>query len=222
MLVYDLKIELLSYIADPYWPQVEQVINIQKESGMNRTRSSANARKSLEEYLRQKGMTLADYDSLVELSKRPFYVNGDGSAIIVPKRQVSAMLVATCDTARAAFRPCDPAQARVALRPSEWQTDKRVEDASVWERFAVVSSGTGAKLSNQRGLRRSQFIGAEPPDDCEPTGPVSATGCIELDETMVRPEVLEKALVYAGERIGIGASRKMGWGRFVVRGFTEA
>jgi hypothetical protein len=97
----------------------------------------------------------------------------------------------------------------------------RVEDASLWERFAVVSSGTGAKLSNQRGLRRSLFIGAEPPDDCLPTGPVNAHGTIGINETMVRPEVLAKALDYAGESVGIGASRKMGWGRFVVRKFEE-
>lgn len=216
MLTYAIEVELHSYIADPYWPEVEKVINIQKQSGMNRARSSANARKALEEYLRSEQMTLADYDKLVELSKRPFYTNGDGSSIVIPASKVAAMLVQTCDTARAAFRPCAPEQVRVAMRIGEWQTNARVEDAQIWERFAVVSSGTGAKLSNQRGLRRSYFIGAMPPDACTPTKPVVAKGGIDINETMVRPEVLEKALDYAGESIGIGASRKMGWGRFSV------
>ena len=30
------------YIADPYWPERERVINIDKQSGMSRARSSAN------------------------------------------------------------------------------------------------------------------------------------------------------------------------------------
>jgi hypothetical protein len=108
---------------------------------------------------------------------------------------------------------------RVALGIHEWRTDARVSEASLWERFAVVSAGTGAKLSNQRGLRRSLFIGAEPPDDCEPTHPVKVTSTIDINPEMVRPEVLHKALAFAGESVGIGASRKMGWGRFKVERF---
>lgn len=217
MISYQLEVEIHSYIADPYWPERERVINIQKESGMNRARSSANARKALEEYLRANEMTLADYDALVALAERPFYTldgGGPEDTIVIPRKQVTAMLVAACDTARAAFRPCPPEQVRVALRTSEWRTNCTVSEAQPWERFVVVSSGTGAKLSNQRGLRRSLFIGADPPDDCQPTKPVVATGTISINETMVRPETLAKLLEYAGESVGIGASRKMGWGRF--------
>jgi hypothetical protein len=36
---------------------------------------------------------------------------------------------------------------------------------------------------------------------------------------MVRPDVLQKALEWGGRTIGIGASRKMGWGRFSLVGF---
>jgi hypothetical protein len=64
MLTFDLEIELRSYIADPYWPERERLVNIQKESGMSRARSAANRRKALEEYLRSEGMTLKDYDEL--------------------------------------------------------------------------------------------------------------------------------------------------------------
>lgn len=218
MLTYDLTIDLHSYIGHPYWPEREAVINITKESGMQRARSDANRRKSLEEYLRSKDMTLADWDKLNELADRQFYTNGYGISIVVPKKHVVSMLVATCYTARAAFRPCAPEQARIALRASEWKTNATVDDAHLWERFAVVSSGTGAKLSNQRGYRKNLFIGADPPDG-EPTIPVTATGSIEIDEEMVRPEVLENALRWAGQMVGIGASRKMGWGRWTVEEF---
>ena len=52
------------YIAHPYWPAMAKLVDIQKNSGMNRAKSTANRRKALEEYLRGVGMTLMDYDKL--------------------------------------------------------------------------------------------------------------------------------------------------------------
>ena len=66
-------------------------------------------------------------------------------------------------------------------------------------------AGTGQKLSNQRALRADPYI--------EDAG---ATGVIGVDETAVRPEVLWKALAWAGVHVGIGAARKMGKGRFTL------
>lgn len=208
------SVHLKSYIAHPYWPEMERVINIQKESGMNRARSSANRRKALEEYLRSHEMTLADYEKLVERSKRAFHVDSNG-LLYIPKRNVDAMLVATCDTMRAAGRPCVPDMVRTALRASSWTTDVDPDGALPWSRFAVVSSGTGARLSNQRGARCNLYMGDEPPDpDLPATGKVIAHGTFDLNPEMVDPKTLYNALVYAGEWVGIGASRKMGWGRF--------
>lgn len=208
-----LTVDLHSYIADPYWPERERLINIQKESGMSRARSAANRRKSLEEYLRANGMTLADYEALERDASRPFHE--DAGCVVIPARQVAAMLVATCDTARAAFRPCPPDQVRTRLRPSAWMTDARVEDARRWDRFVTVTAGTGMRLSNQRALRTNWYVGAEPPDG-EPGKPVTARGTLMIDPEQVDPATVENALVWAGEAIGIGASRKMGWGRFGI------
>ena len=146
--------ELASYIGDPYWPEIERLVNISKESGMSGARSSANRRKALEEYLRAEKMSLSDYEALEQAASRPFYTDND-EHIIVPKNQVDGMLVAACHTARAAQRPCPPEMVRTVLRASGWMTDAKVSDAGVWERYAVVTSGTGARLSNQRGLRRN-------------------------------------------------------------------
>lgn len=214
-----LTVDVHSYIGHPYWPEMEQVVNITKESGMARARSTANRRKALEEYLRSEGMTLAEYDQLVEAANRPFHTDDTG-LIVIPKRHVDGMLVATCDTARSAMRPCPPDMVRTVLRASAWATTMKPADALTWTRYAVVTSGTGAKLSNQRGLRSNQYIGAQPPGDCTPTGPVTATGTLDLNEEMVRPDVLRRALEWAGEWVGIGASRKMGWGRFSLLDFT--
>lgn len=214
MTMIQLTISLNSYIAHPYWPEMERLVNIQKESGMNRARSTANRRKALEEYLRSAGMSLTDYDQLETAAKRPWHTNPDG-VIIIPKPSVEAMLVATCDTIRAAGKPCPPDMVRTVLRPSAWTTDAQPADAREWVRYAVVRSGTGAKLSNQRGLRTNWYVGGDPPTG-EPTAKVTATGTLTPNPDMVRPEVLRTALDWAGEWVGIGASRKMGFGRFEI------
>lgn len=214
------RVHLKSYIAHPYWPEMERLINIQKESGMNRARSSANRRKALEEHLKSEGMSLADYELLEQAANRPFHVNEAGH-IFIPKTSVDAMLVATCDTIRAAGRPCPPNMVRTVLRASQWTTDATPGQARQWERYAVVSSGTGAKLSNQRGLRRNQYVGAEPAAEVEATAKVTATGTLTPNVEMVKPDVLRRAMEYAGEWVGIGASRKMGWGRFELLDFDE-
>jgi hypothetical protein len=217
-MLINLTIDLHSYIGHPYWPEMEKLVNIQKESGMNRARSSANRRKALEEYLRGESMTLAQYDELEALANRPFYLDDTGH-IEVPARHVEGMLVTMCDTARAANRPCPPDMVRTVLRASAWRTTVSPDSAQVWERYAVVTSGTGAKLSNQRGLRRNWYIGARPPAGCAPGKEVVATGTMDVNPEMVRPDVLRRALGWAGEWVGIGASRKMGWGRFEVTNF---
>jgi len=204
-------VHLRSYIAHPYWPEMERLVTIQKESGMNRARSSANRRKALEEYLKANQMTLANYEALEAAAQRPWHVRGEH--IIIPNESVEAMLVATCDTIRAANRPCPPEMVRTVLRASSWETDASPEQGKLWERYAVVTSGTGAKLSNQRGLRRNWYVGGEPPTG-EPTAKVIATGTLAPNPEMVKPAILRQALEWAGEWVGIGASRKMGWGRF--------
>jgi hypothetical protein len=215
MIIY-LSVHLESYIAHPYWPEQEKLINITKESGMSRARSSANRRKALQEYLEAHDMTLADFDKLSELANRPWHTNEVGN-IIIPKRSVDGLLTEAADKARAAFRAFPAEMARTACRATSWTTNAKPEDARTWERFVVVTGGTGAKLSNQRALRRNAYIGAAPPDDTlPPTGKVTADGEMEINEDMVRPEVLANMLRWAGQWVGIGASRKMGWGRFTI------
>lgn len=211
MKTLELTLHIDSYIAHPYWPERERLINITKESGMSRTRSSANARKSLSEYLEANNMTLDDFDELQRRADRQFYtVDGEvGSEIVVPELHVMSMIVNTCHTIRAAGKPCPPDQARSVMVASPWNTGKKQPDG-VWERFAVVNGGTGAKLSNQRGLRRNEYI-----------ADVTATGTIDVELSMIRPPVLQKALEWAGQHIGIGASRKMGYGRFQIVNFEE-
>jgi hypothetical protein len=190
------------YIADPYWPEVFRIIEIRKRAGVDRARSEAKIRSGLEAYLRKDNMTLADYESLVVSSKRPFHtVNGEGSEIIIPADKILSCIVNTNDLVPARMRIESP---RTSLTASDFKTGKTAPDGK-WERFAVVKSGMGKQLSNQRGFRSSSYIRE-----------FTATGRIETDKEMVKPDAVIELLKHAGRVIGIGASRKMGWGRFEV------
>jgi hypothetical protein len=195
------------YIGHPYWPEMARLVDIQKQSGMNRAKSSANRRKALEEHLRSIGMTLVQYEALEKKAAEPFYRDSDG-LIIIPELHVVSFLVATCDQARAASRPCEPHQVRSRFVCSPWTTGKEQPDGN-FERFVTVTSGTGQKLSNQRGFRSNPYIAA-----------FEAHGTISFDAKFVNPDTLKRALEFGGMFVGVGASRPMGWGRFELKKFA--
>ena len=201
------------YIAHPYWPELERLINIEKESGTRRARSEANRTKALTQYLTKIDMTVADLEKLRTRANRPFYtvadqppVNGhDAREIIIPPHQVYGCLVQAADVAPAATRIANPDQVRSVLTIDEPVYTSKTAGDGVWERFAVVTSGSGAKLSNQRALRSNVYLAA-----------FSAPLSVEFDDSLVDPKKVREFLAYAGREVGIGASRKLGWGRFTV------
>jgi hypothetical protein len=108
MLTLDLPLAFTTpYVGHPYWTEVNKVIEITKKSGMNRAKSDANRRKSLEEYLRANNMTLAYFERLEQLSRRPFHFAPDGE-IIIPADRILSFLVAANSEARAANRASRP------------------------------------------------------------------------------------------------------------------
>jgi hypothetical protein len=207
MITYDLALDFTSpYVAHPYWPEMYEVIEITKKSGLNRAKSDANRRKSLEEYLRAHGMTLADFERLEAASRRPFHTTESGE-IIIPADNFMAFLVAANTEARAAFKACPPEQVWTRIRATPFTTGKFEPDGT-WRRFATVNLGTGAKASNQRGLRENAYIEA-----------FTARGSLTFDEQTVDAPTLQNLVLWAGQFVGIGASRKMGKGRFNLAAF---
>jgi hypothetical protein len=209
MHTYSLALDFTTkpYVGSPYWPEMNQLIDVQKKSGLNRAKSDANRRKSLEEYLRANGMTLADYERLQADARRPFHTDQRGE-IIIPSGRFMAFLVAANSEARAAFKACDPSQVHARIDATDFATGKTEADG-VWMRFAVVTLGTGAKASNQRGLRMDPYIEN-----------FTAKGLITFDEETVDPPTLKNLITWGGQFVGIGASRKMGKGRFQLSEFA--
>lgn len=205
------------YIAHPYWPAREKVINIEKESGTRRARSEANRAKSLTDYLRKIGMSEVEYEALRRQADRQFYVvsdvlqRGDTASgkdmdeIVIPQHQVYGAFAQASNTARSATRIASADNIRTVLELLEPIYTGHHERDGVFERFAVPTAGTGAKLSNQRALRTNDFL-----------GPFSAEMTVQFDPHLVAPDRVRNFLEFVGRDVGVGACRKMGWGRFEI------
>lgn len=195
------------YIGHPYWPEREKLINIQKESGLNRARNPKKRTDSLKAWLDVHQMTMDDYRLLEVRAARPFYtaadVGGKGDEIVIPAHQMHGMCAQAADQAPSAVRLASTEQIRTVMTVGDFRTGKHKADG-VWERFAVVKSGTGQALSNQRGFRSDPYL-----------SDVTATGTVRL----LHDEVEQKARefwAWAGREVGVGAARKLDWGRFEV------
>ncbi len=205
MKTYNIELRFTSpYVAHPYTVEQYQLIEITKLSGMNRTRSTGNKNKALEEYLRQNNLTLADYEDIVKKAGRDFHQVEDTGEIYIPGENVLSFLVGITHELRSASKPCQPDQVRSRFIATDFMTGKFKPDR-IWERFVTVTAGTGQKLSNQRALRKNGEIEG-----------FTATGQISFDPEFVKPDVLKNAFIYGGLNVGIGASRKMGKGRFAL------
>ena len=198
------------YIANPYWPAREKLINIQKESGINRVRSQEKRPKVLDAYLKSKGLTLADYQALEVTASRPFYTAGDvGLAtgnkdeIVVPAHHLHGMMAQGADLCPSAIRLARSEQIRTIAQFNDFRTGKTKADG-VWDRFVTVKSGTGNKLSNQRSLRSDPYL-----------SDLTAEGELTLVDDG-QEERARNFLAWAGREIGVGAGRKLGWGRFTI------
>ena len=195
------------YIADPYWPEREELISIQKSSGMNRARTEANRHNALKAYLDSIGSTPDAYTELERLAGRPFYKDRDGLLIIIPRHQIAGCMVNALDVAPRPLRVVSKDSFRALVKISDLRTDKKLPDG-VFKRFAVVTGAGGSggmRLSNQRALRQNPYI-----ENFEATGTLTYTTDV-FDDLK-----LTDFLTFAGREVGIGACRKLGWGRFTV------
>lgn len=189
------------YIASPYWPELQKLIDIQKSSGMKRARSDDKRDKALKSFLDSQKMSMEEYRSLEKSAARPFYMSGN--EIVIPAHHLYGMCAQGCDLAPSNIRISSPEQVRTLITISDFSTGKKKLDG-IWERFVVVKTGTGQTLSNQRGLRSDAYI-----ENFEAHGTLR----IVNDEMEKR---VRQFFDWVGREIGVGASRKLGWGRFVV------
>jgi len=203
------------YIGHPYWPAREKLINIQKESGVNRVRSEQRREKALRDYLSSKGLSMDDYTALETQADIPFYTVNGTREIMIPAHHVHGCLANAADLCSASIRIARTEQIRTVVSSSDWLTGKTEPDG-IWERFVVVKSGSGQSLSNQRALRTNPYIGVGEKGEGVA---FDATGLLHFIGDKEQLPKLREFLAWAGREVGLGAARKLGWGRFEIKTF---
>lgn len=196
------KLHFKNYIAHPYWPETEQLVSIQKQSGMNRARSEENRESALRRYLEKIGMSYSSYQKLELDAKRPWYYDKEGH-IYVPRHHLTGALVQGAKSAPSGAK-FNQEQLRCLLQVSDFQTDRTKAD-EVFERYILPTGPNGVPISNQRRFASNEVI-----------KDFVATGRIDFDPSDVKEKSVLDLLTYVGKYVGVGASRKMGYGRFIL------
>jgi hypothetical protein len=188
------------YIGNPYWPAMERLISIRKASGVDRARSEAKREAALKGWLTAHGQTLDDYRTLEAEAHRPFYMSATGE-IVIPAHQLHGFMAAAAALAPAAMRLARAEQIREAAEWSDLTTGKHKADGT-YERFVRNP------LTNQRRLQSNDYIAT-----------FDAVGTVRLTNDEQEKRARE-FIAWGGREIGVGAARKMGWGRFELRTWT--
>ena len=208
MQTYKLTLELDSYVASPYWPETNSLVDIQKKSGLNRARTPDKREAALRNYLKAKGMTIEDYQALEQKSKRAWYRvdnDSDSSEIVVPAHQFRAALVHAAKTAPAGAK-IDPENLRSVVRCSEPRTGC-TKASGRYERYVRSED------SNQRRFTTNEYLGQHPEQSIKGERSITCTGKVKFDNTAIKKETVEKLISHALANCGIGTTRKMGCGR---------
>jgi hypothetical protein len=189
------------YIAHPYWPEREELIRIQRDSGMNRQRSDEKRAAALKAQLDKAGLTMEDYRALERRAAREWYREDsvkDTGRIVIPRHQLAGCMVEAVGRAPKNLRgPFDKDSFRSMVQLSDFVTDRTDKDG-VFDRYVKLEK------SNMRNHQVNPFIQT-----------FTATGTVSIP-TDVKAEDLRRLLDYAVGEIGVGASRKMGYGRGMV------
>jgi len=199
----NLEIRLKSYIAHPMTRERSEVISIQKASGLNRVRSSARRKQTLAAELEKRGMSEADYAALTEKANAQFFTL-DGGIVYIPSRNFQSFLAHVAHVAPRAVAQADYQIIRTAVQVREpgLVTDRTVADAKVFGRYVKLEE------SNERSWQENSYIEE-----------ATATGTLDLDETMLSPKDLRQMIEWGAKYLGIGAARSQGFGRFAITKF---
>lgn len=204
MKTISVTLQLNNYIAHPFWPARNACIEIEKKSGVNRQKSEEKRIAALKAECSRQGCTYEQYLEFRKQAAEQWYRNSDGT-IYIPRHQIAGGLVQTIGTAPKALRgQFDRDNFRALVQISDFATDREKADG-VFSRFVKLEG------SNQRSWQENEYLGQY----LETGEPFEARGTIAVIDEKARDTV--KALITATvEMVGIGAARKMGFGRGVV------
>jgi hypothetical protein len=193
------------YIALPYWPARDMLINIMKpvHPKLGDTKKAAAVRASCEKL----GVTQEQYEQILIDAVRPFHtVNGAGSEIIIPERIFQSFLNhSSMEAPKVVPRITEKGMTFIGVKVDGacFHTGKKAPDGS-FDRFVKNQQ------SNQRQLTSSPYI-----------RDFMATAVLKVDGEVIAADKLKKLVEWGGKWIGIGSARAQGYGRFSVAAWQE-
>lgn len=194
-----LQLNIKSYIAEPYWPELCQRIEVDTKSRIHRIRNEEKRQASLESYLERIGQSMEWYKALHEKEKEKFYKNSAGF-IIIPEHQMRGCLLEgiRSNTRLWKKKGLTVNNFRVDVEVSDFTTTKTEKDG-VYDRYINNLE------TNMRRRTLSEFIHN-----------FTATGTVKINEGIEQEDVLE-LFRYAFKNCGVGGARKMAYGRGIVK-----
>ena len=198
------KVRMNNYIAHPFWPARNTCIEIEKKSGVNRQKSDEKRMAALKAECTRQGYTHEQYLAFREQAAEQWYKKADGM-IYIPRHQLSGALVQVIGSSPKALRgQFDRDNFRALVQIGDFGTDRTKADGK-FSRFVKLDG------SNQRSWQENEYIGCY----LDAGEPFVAQGTIAVADQKASDTV--KALLTAAvELVGIGAARKMGFGRGVI------
>ena len=198
-------LNLTNYIAHPFWPARNAVIEIEKKSGVNRQKSEEKRVASLKAECARQAISYERYLELKKEAAEQWYRRPD-RRIYIPRHQIAGALVQTIGTAPKALRGMfDKNNFRALVQIGDMET-QIIEPSGVFGRFVKLEG------SNQRSYQENEYIGQY----LEKGEPFTAEGEVTMDDDK-QIDTVKSLFRVAVEQIGIGAARKMGFGRGTVR-----
>jgi len=208
MRTYRVKLTMISYIAHPFWPAKNTCIEIEKKSGVNRLQIEEKRVAALKAECSKQGITYEEYLELKIKAADQWYRNKDGE-IIIPRHQVAGALVQAIGGAPKALRgPYDKDNFRAAVQIGDFATGCK-EASGVFARFVKLEK------SNQRSWQENEYLGQY----LDKGKFFEAAGTIAIADEK-QAQTVKRILTAAFEVIGVGAARKMGFGRGKVTAFA--
>jgi hypothetical protein len=204
MVSVQVAIRFTNYIAHPFWPARNICIEIEKKSGVNRQKLEEKRMAALKAECDKQGYTYEQYLEFRKQAAEQWYRKADGT-IYIPRHQMAGALVQTIGTAPKALRGIfDRDNFRALVQIGDFTTNRTASDG-VFGRFVKLEG------SNQRSWQENDYIGCYL-DNGEP---FLARGviCAADDKQLLTVKALLTAAV---ENVGVGAARKMGFGRGTV------
>jgi len=202
-------LRLTNYIANPYWPQKNRVIEIEKKSGVARQRSEDKRIAALKSECSRQGLTYEDYLRLKREAEEQWYRSKTDGTIIIPRHQLAGAVVQAIGQSPKALRgPFTVDNFRALVGVGDFTTGLK-EATGKFERFVKLEG------SNQRSFQSNEFIGQY----LDQGEPFEAVGYLTVPDDKTERYVKD-LLNVAVTTIGIGACRKMGFGRGVIKSWA--